>query len=203
MTEKTEMENENNELKENPFSQEIEQDIDFNEKKEEQQKVNDDINENPEIDDLKTRCQKLEEQLEEKKGQYVRLAADFDNYRKRQAQERESLLKYGAEDTLKKLLPILDTIERAEKSFNEIDDCQQLKESFEAIKKQISDTLEKIGLEKIETVGKEFDPNLHEAIMQTPTDEQEDHHIIAEMQSGYKLHERTIRPAMVNVAVKE
>ena len=104
---------------------------------------------------------------------------------------------------MKKLLPILDTIERAQKSFQELDDCQKLKESFEAIQRQLADSLEKIGVEKIETVGKEFDPNIHEAIMQTPTDEHEDHSIIAELQTGYKLHDKTVRPAMVNVAVKD
>jgi molecular chaperone GrpE len=147
-----------------------------------------------------------EKLLEEKKtieSQFIRLAADFDNYRKRQEQERESLLKYGAEDTLKKLLPLLDTFERAQKSFKELDDAEKLKESFDAIQKQFGDALEKIGVEKIETTGKEFDPNFHEAVMQTPTSEHPDHTIIVELQSGYKLSDRILRPALVNVAVSE
>lgn len=193
--EKTDTDNENI-LEENPFSTENEV----------EEKTNDENIEeivDQETEDLKTRCAELEKQLENQKTQYMRLAADFDNYRKRQEQEREALLKYGAEDTMKKLLPILDTIERAEKSFQEMEDCQKLKESFEAIQKQIADSLGKIGLEKIETVGQEFDPNLHEAVMQTPSNEHEDHSVISELQSGYKLHDRTVRPAMVNVAVKE
>lgn len=145
----------------------------------------------------------LQDELEAQKNQYIRLAADFDNYRKRQGQERECLLKYGAEETLKKLLPVLDTMERAQKSFREVDDPEKLKESFDAVHKQIIDALDKIGLKKIDCVGKEFDPNVHEAVMQTPTDDHEDHTVIAELQSGYKLHDRTVRPAMVNVAVKE
>ncbi len=192
--EKVEIENEDNEIETNPFSHET---------KEEDVSETRQAAPEGESEELKTRCSKLEEELENQKAQYVRLAADFDNYRKRQAQEREALLKYGAEDTLKKLLPILDTIERAEKSFQELDDCQKLRENFEAIKKQLADSLSKIGLEKIETTGQEFDPNLHEAVMQTPTNEHEDHSIIAELQSGYKLHDRVVRPAMVNVAVKE
>ncbi len=194
--EKLEVNNEDKTLEENPFSQEADIDEVSGEKQAEEVAGQDSEN-------LQTRCETLEKQLGAQKTQYLRLAADFDNYRKRQAQEREALLKYGAEDTMKKLLPILDTIERADKSFQEIEDCKQLKESFEAIKKQFADTLEKIGLEKIKTVGEEFDPNLHEAVMQTPTDEHEDHHVISELQSGYKLHDRTVRPAMVNVAVKE
>ncbi|MFH0702349.1 MAG: nucleotide exchange factor GrpE [bacterium] len=153
--------------------------------------------------------EKIEQQLEENnqlkletlKNQYLRLAADFDNYRKRHAQERECLLKYGAEDTLKKLLPILDTFERAQKSISEMDDPVKIKESFEVLQKQFLEALEKIGLQKIETVGKEFDPMYHEAVMQTSTDEYQDHTIIAELQSGYKLHDRVVRPALVNVAV--
>jgi len=149
------------------------------------------------------KIKQLEQELEEQKTQYLRLAADFDNYRKRQEQERESLLKYGAEDTIKKILPVIDTLERARKSFQEIDDPEKLKESFEAIQKQIFDALDKIGVKKIECVGEEFDPNVHEAVMQTPTSEHPDHTVIAELQSGYQLKDRTVRPALVNVAVKE
>ncbi|NLF83238.1 MAG: nucleotide exchange factor GrpE [Candidatus Gastranaerophilales bacterium] len=156
-----------------------------------------------ETNELLAKCKKLEEEFERQKSQYVRLAADFDNYRKRQEQEREALLKYGAEDTIKKILPVLDTIGRAEKSFQELDDAAKLKESFEALKKQFMESLEKIGVEKIDTIGKEFDPNVHEAVMQTPSNEHDNHSIIEELQSGYKLHDRVIRPAMVNVAVNE
>ncbi|HSA06994.1 MAG TPA: nucleotide exchange factor GrpE [Candidatus Gastranaerophilales bacterium] len=178
--EKVEFNNENEEItEENPFEQEeVLQEEQFDAKK-------------------------LEEELEKQKNQYIRLAADFDNYRKRQEQEREALLKYGAEDTIKKLLPIIDSIERAQKSFQELDDCKKLKDSFEAIQKQLSECLDKIGLTKIPTVGENFDPNLHEAVMQTPTEEHEDHSIITELQTGYKLYDRIVRPAMVNVAVKE
>jgi molecular chaperone GrpE len=180
---------------ENPFAQEV--GIEENTEKAEAAESG------GELEELKAKYKAIEDNLEQQKSQYIRLAADFDNYRKRQEQEREALLKYGAEDTLKKILPVLDTIERADKSFQELDDCGKLKESFEALKKQFLDSLEKIGVEKIETAGKEFDPNVHEAVMQTPSDEYDDHTIIAELQSGYRLRDRVIRPAMVNVAVKE
>jgi molecular chaperone GrpE len=156
-----------------------------------------------ELEELQAKYKALEDSFEQQKGQYIRLAADFDNYRKRQEQERESLLKYGAEDTIKKILPVLDTIERADKSFQELDDSAKLKESFDALRRQFTESLEKIGVEKIETAGKEFDPNVHEAVMQTPTSEHDDHSIIAELQSGYRLRDRVIRPALVNVAVNE
>ncbi len=140
-------------------------------------------------------------ELETLKSQYIRLAADFDNYRKRHAQERESLLKYGAEETLKKLLPVLDTFERAKKSVAEIEDIEKIKESFNVVQKQLMEALEKAGLEKIETENQTFNPELHEAVMQTQTEEYGDHTIINELQSGYKLGDRVLRPAMVNVAV--
>lgn len=136
-------------------------------------------------------------------NQYIRLAADFDNYRKRQAQERESLLKYGAENILKKLLEVLDNFERGAKSNETVDDCETLKESFNLIHKQLMDVLSKSGLEVIEAEGQIFDPNFHEAVMQTPTDEYPEHTIIAELQKGYKLGDRVLRPTLVNVATAQ
>ena len=136
-------------------------------------------------------------------NQYIRLAADFDNYRKRQAQERESLLKYGAENTLKKLLEVLDNFERGEKANEGVDDCEKLKESFALLHKQLLDVMTKSGLEVIEAEGKEFDPNYHEAVMQTPTGDYPEHTIIAELQKGYKMGDRVLRPTLVNVATAE
>jgi len=147
--------------------------------------------------------QTIELELDSIKTQYVRLAADFDNYRKRVIQEKESLVKYGAEETLKKLMPVLDSFERAQKSVSTMDDPEKIKESFNIIQKQLVDSLEKLGLQKIETEGKEFDPNFHEAVMQTPTNDQPDQTIVAELQSGYKLGEKVLRPALVNVAVNQ
>ena len=140
---------------------------------------------------------------EQLNNQYVRLAADFDNYRKRQAQERENLLKYGAEETLKKLIEVLDNFDRAQKAIENIEDCQQVKDSFNLVCNQMRDTLKKTGLEVIETDGKEFDPNFHEAVMQTPTNEQEEGTIIAELQKGYKIGDKVLRASLVNVATAE
>ena len=148
-------------------------------------------------------CNKLQEEYDKLNNQYIRLAADFDNYRKRQAQERESLLKYGAEDTLKKLIDVLDKFDRGEKAIADVEDCEKVKESFSLVHKQLTDALAKIGMETIECIGQEFDPNFHEAVMQTPTDEHPEHTIIAELQKGYKLGDRVLRPALVNVATAE
>ena len=159
--------------------------------------------EKTEIETEESEADKIQQELESVKNQYVRLAADFDNYRKRQAQERENLLKYGAEETLKKFLPVIDTFQRADESIANLDDAQKIKESFQVVYKQLTDALDKIGVKKIETTGVEFDINKHEAVMQTPTSEHPEHTVIAELQSGYELEGRVIRPAMVNVAVSE
>ena len=145
----------------------------------------------------------LQEKYDTLNSQYIRLAADFDNYRKRQAQERESLLKYGAENTLKKIIEVLDNFERGEKANESVDDCDKLRESFSLVYKQLVDVLTKAGLEPIEAEGQEFDPNFHEAVMQTPTSEYPEHTIIAVLQKGYKLEDRVLRPALVNVATAE
>lgn len=145
----------------------------------------------------------LKSELEKINNQYLRLAADFDNYRKRQAQERESLLKYGAEESLKKMIEVLDNVDRAKKSVENVEDINTLKDSYDVVFKQIIDVLSKMGLESIEAQGQEFDPNFHEAVMQTPTSEQPENTIVAVMQKGYKLGDKVLRPALVNVAVAE
>ncbi len=182
--------------KNNPFASE--NSINTEQEKEESSSK-DDIEEN----ECKDAISELKEEIDKINNQYIRLAADFDNYRKRQMQEREALLKYGAEETLKKMIEALDNIDRAKKSVENIDDVNTVKESYDIVFKQIFDILNKMGLETIDTVGKEFDPNLHEAVMQTPTTEQPENTIIAELQKGYKLGDKVLRPSLVNVAVSE
>lgn len=142
----------------------------------------------------------LQKKYDELNNQYIRLAADFDNYRKRQAQERESLLKYGAEETMKKIIEVLDNFDRGAKAVENIDDCKQVKDSFNLVFNQMKDVLSKMGLEVIEAEGKEFDPNLHEAVMQTPSEEYPENTVINELQKGYKLSDKVLRATLVNVA---
>ena len=142
----------------------------------------------------------IQRKYDELNNQYIRLAADFDNYRKRQMQERESLLKYGSETALKKIIEVVDNFERGIKANETVDDCEKVKESFNLVYKQLSEVLAKLGLEPIEAEGAEFDPNYHEAVMQTPTSDYPEHTIIAELQKGYKMGDRVLRPALVNVA---
>ena len=163
--------------------------------------------ENEESNEDKTSGVEAESELQKKydtlNQQYVRLAADFDNYRKRQEHEREELLKFGTENALKKMIEVLDNFERGKKALENVDDCEKVKESFNLVHKQVIDALTKLGLETIETEGKEFDPNFHDAVMRTPTSDKPEHTILNELQKGYKMGDKVLRPALVNVATSE
>ena len=145
----------------------------------------------------------FEKKYEDLNNKYLRLAADFDNFRKRMASERQDLLKYAAADVLAKIISVLDTFDRAKDSLKDIDNCSTVKESYELAYKQLLDTLKKVGMEEIEALGKEFNPNEHEAITQVPTDEFEEDHVAVVAQKGYKLLDKVLRPALVGVAKKK
>lgn len=145
----------------------------------------------------------FEAKYEDLNNKYLRLAADFDNYRKRTIQEKEDLSKYAASEVLKKLTSVLDTFDRAAEHLKDIDNCQTVKESYEVAVKQLIETLKKCGMEEIEALGKEFNPNEHEAITQVPTSEFEPDTVAFVAQKGYKMGDRIIRPALVGVAKKE
>ncbi len=147
-------------------------------------------------------AEKLKQDLENLNNQYIRLAADFENYRKRQVQEREALLKYGAEECMKKVIEVVDNFDRAVTMVEKIDNLDKMKETFFILNKQLMESLTKLGLEQIKSVGETFDPNLHEAVMQNQTEEYPEDTIIQELQKGYKMGDKVIRPAMVAVAVK-
>ncbi len=197
----------------NPFvnkndkTEEIEMDNDIAENNTEQEELKEELvqeteSENKEVSIEEDELQKLKSDFENLNNQYLRLAADFDNYRKRQLQERESLLKYGAQECMKKVIEVVDNFDRALQSVEQIDNIDKMKESFYILNKQLTDSLTKLGLEQIKSVGEKFDPNLHEAVMQTQTEEYPEDTIIKELQKGYKLGDKVLRPAMVDVAVK-
>ena len=144
----------------------------------------------------------LQEKYDTLNNQYLRLAADFENFRKRNEQEREALLKYGAESTLKKMLEVIDNFERGLKAIETVDDCEKVKECYQLAYKNFTEALTKAGLETIKAEGETFDPNFHEAVMQTPTSDVPEHTIIAELQKGYKLGDKVLRPTLVNVATE-
>lgn len=127
-----------------------------------------------------------------------RVQADFDNFRRRTQQEREDWSKYCSMRLAVSILPVLDNFERALHSAGE--DPVKFREGIELIYRQLRETLEKEGVKAMAALGTEFDPNLHEAVMQGPSDEYQDNTVMEELQKGYMLVDRVIRPAMVKVA---
>lgn len=129
----------------------------------------------------------------------LRARAEFDNARRRAERERSEFLQFAAMDLVKEVLPVLDDFERALKV--ETADRNYAK-GVELIYQRLSETLKKLGLEPIESAGRMFDPNLHQAVERVETDEAEDHTVIGEFQKGYNFKGKLLRPAMVRVAVK-
>jgi molecular chaperone GrpE len=129
----------------------------------------------------------------------LRKQAEFENYRKRIERERSEYIQFASAELVKELLNALDSFELAIR--NAKTDEQTLR-GFELIYKQLLDTLGRFGLKAIEVKGQKFDPNFHQAVATTPTDQVEDHTILEELRKGYLLNGRLLRPAMVNVATK-
>ena len=198
-----------NPFKANDENENIQEEVKFDEEKiaaenaEEESKEQIETENKEPHDEVKKEKNPLQEKYDQLNNQYIRLAADFDNYRKRHEQEKEALLKYGAENTLKKMIEVLDNFERGLKAIEAVEDCEKVKECYNLAYKNFTDVLTKAGLESINAEGETFDPNLHEAVMQTPSSEIPEHTIIAELQKGYKLGDKVLRPALVNVATQE
>jgi molecular chaperone GrpE len=192
------MENNNNPFEEENKNENIEASLETEAIEEAAKEETEENNEDKE--DVKD---EYKEKYEDLNNKYIRLAADFDNFRKRTIQEKEELSKYTTVEVLKKITTVLDTFDRAKEQLKDIDNCQTVKESYEVAYKQFVDTLTKIGMEEIEALGKEFNPNEHEAITQIPTDEYEPDTVAVVAQKGYKLQDRIIRPALVGVAKKK
>ena len=148
-------------------------------------------------DDPVKRAEKLEADLAEKDAQMLRLRADFDNFRRRSAKEREELAAVVTQGILTDMLPLLDNFERALSA--EGSDLDSFRAGVSMIYKQMTEALAKNGLEVIDTKDKKFDPNFHQAVMRVQDPEKEDDTIEQELQKGYMVKGRVIRPSMVQV----
>src|SRR5216683_5638441 len=121
----------------------------------------------------------------------ARLQAEFDNARKRAAREQQEFREYAAADVIRNILPVLDSFERALKA--PAGDAHDLRSGLELIYRQFQDALQKMGVQPIESVGKPFDPRVHEAVEMVDTTEAEDHHVLDELQRGYNYKGRLLR----------
>jgi molecular chaperone GrpE len=142
--------------------------------------------------------QKLKAERDALLDRLARLQAEFDNARKRSAREQQDFREFAAAETIKALLPALDSFERALQSPSA--QLNEFRGGVELIYKQLQDALQKLGLRAITSKGQVFDPHMHEAIELVDTHDVPDHQVIEELQRGYKLKERLLRPAMIKVA---
>ena len=154
----------------------------------------------PEPDARDARIAELEGQLEEYRQRLLRSQADFDNYRRRTQREKEEMAKYASAEIITRLLPVLDNFERAIGASKDSGDFEALAKGVDMIHRQLLQLLEQEGLKPMETVGQPFNPEFHEAVMRVESDEHEEGTVVEELQRGYILKDRVIRPAMVKVS---
>ena len=151
-----------------------------------------------EISTLEDELAAREKEAKENYDLYLRAVADLDNFRKRAARDRADIIKYGKEDLIKDILPFLDSLDRA-LEHKDTQDEQAFRDGVALIQDQLLCCLKKHGVEKIESVGADFDPNIHEALMQMESPEHEDNQVVSEMEKGYLLNGRLVRPSRVCV----
>ena len=143
---------------------------------------------------------KKDAEIEELKDRLVRQMAEFDNFRKRTEKEKKQNYEIGASDFILKILPVVDNFERGLGAMTDADKESSFAQGIEMIYKQLTKVLEDEGVTVIEAQGKEFDPMLHNAVMQQPSDEYESGIVIQELQKGYKYKDKVLRHSMVMVA---
>ena len=152
-----------------------------------------------EIEMLKAQTEEKAKQAEENYDRFLRAQAELENYKKRAEREKSSLAKYGNEELIKAILPVVDNLERA-LDHPQGENPDGLLEGVKIIYNQFLQVLEKFGLTPIAAVGEPFDPSKHEAMMQVESTDHEPNTVVSELQRGYFLNDRLLRPAMVSVA---
>ncbi len=153
------------------------------------------------LEQLNQQIESLKAQLEERNNQYMRLAADFENYRKRVLKEKEDLEAQVKRNTITELLPVVDNFERARSQIKPQNDGEMgIHKSYQGVYKLLVECLKRLGVSPMRPEGQPFDPNLHEAVMREPTDEHPEGTVLEELVRGYYLGDRVLRHAMVKVA---
>ncbi len=148
------------------------------------------------------RLEQLEKEHETLKSQYVRIAADFENFRKRQSRDQDDLKIQLVSKALTSILPIVDNFERARQQLKpESEEAQALHRSYQGLYKQLVEVLKQQGVASMKVVGQQFDPTLHEAVLKEPSEDFNEDFIIEELQRGYHLEGRVLRHALVKVSM--
>jgi molecular chaperone GrpE len=152
------------------------------------------------ISALESELEQLRRDVDEARDRYLRVLADFDNYKKRQREEIARQVNQAREELILKLLPIVDNFQRALQAAEAQHSYESLVQGVSLTLRQIQDMLEKEGVRPIEAVGEQFNPELHEALMREETDEYPENTVIDELEKGYTMNGKVLRPARVKVA---
>jgi molecular chaperone GrpE len=153
------------------------------------------------LSELQGEIQTLKAQIEDRTGQYMRIAADFDNYRKRTQREKEEFEQQVKCSTIIEMLPVVDNFERARSQIKPQTEAETtIHKSYQSVYKQLVDCLKRVGVSPMRAQGVEFDPSLHEAVMRQATDEYPEGVVMEELQRGYLIGDRVLRHALVKVA---
>ena len=164
--------------------------------------VNENSNNTEDTLNTVSRLEQLEKEHQTLKNQYVRIAADFDNFRKRQSRDQDDLKVQLICNSLSAILPIVDNFERARQQLKpESDEAQTLHRSYQGLYKQLVEVLKQQGVAPMRVLGQHFDPNLHEAVLREPSEEEKEDIIIEELQRGYHLDGKVLRHALVKVSM--
>ncbi|MDR2861250.1 MAG: nucleotide exchange factor GrpE [Syntrophobacterales bacterium] len=152
--------------------------------------------------EIEAAIQEEEKKSDENYEKYLRALADLENFKKRAAKEKQDTIKYGNEALIKDLLPIIDGMDRALAYSEQSDDFASFKEGLQMLQEQLCRCLEKHGVEAVDALDQPFDPYLHEALMMVESADHEANHVVTQMEKGYLLNGRLIRPAKVCVCKK-
>ena len=152
-----------------------------------------------EVERLREELKKKNQETQETRDKWLRSVAELENYKKRVIKEKEDLGRYGNEKIIKELLPIMDNLERALEYSGQSDNHQAFLEGIDMTRKQLIKTLEKFGVRRVESANKPFDPTHHEAMMQVESTDHQPNVVVQELETGYLLNDRLIRPAKVVV----
>ncbi len=154
------------------------------------------------VQQLEAKLAELQSENESLRGQYMRIAADFDNFRKRQSRDRDDLRQHITCTTLTEILPVVDNFDRARQQLNpQSEEAQGLHRSYQNLFKQLVDVFKQLGVSPMRVEGEPFDPNLHEAVLREPSQEHPEDVVIEELQRGYHLDGRVLRHALVKVSM--
>jgi molecular chaperone GrpE len=156
------------------------------------------------LKEMETKIKSLEEEAKETYDRFLRVSAEFENYKKRSAREMSEFKKFANESLIKELLLVVDNMERATNSSKDEGNSNNgLVEGLDMTLKELLKIFEKFSVKQVESLGKPFDPNFHQAVMQEETDEHPHNTVINELQKGYIINERLLRPATVVVSMSK